>query len=63
MLVGHVKEPWMETPGNLVAHIRIGPSYHTRKEVETAVTCGEWMAKQIGPFLSLGCAQDSVVSL
>ena len=33
MAVGHVKEAWMEVPGNLVAHIRVGPSYHLRKEV------------------------------
>lgn len=33
MVVGHVKEGWMEGPGNLVAHIRVGPSYHIRKEV------------------------------
>ena len=32
MAVGHVKEAWMEVPGNLVAHIRVGPSYHQRKE-------------------------------
>jgi hypothetical protein len=33
MAVGHVKEAWMEVPGNLVAHIKVGPSYHLRKEV------------------------------
>ena len=33
MAVGHVKESWMEVPGNLVAHIKVGPSYHLRKEV------------------------------
>ena len=33
MAVGHVKEAWMEVPGNLVAHIRVGLSYHLRKEV------------------------------
>ena len=33
MAVGHVKETWMEVPGNLVAHIKVGPSYHLRKEV------------------------------
>lgn len=33
MAVGHVKEAWMEVPGNLVAHIRVGSSYHLRKEV------------------------------
>ena len=32
MAVGHVKEAWMEVPGNLVAHIKVGPSYHRRKE-------------------------------
>lgn len=35
MAVGHVKEAWMEVPGNLVAHIKVGPSYHLRKEVST----------------------------
>ena len=33
MAVGHVKEAWMEVPGNLVAHIKVGSSYHLRKEV------------------------------
>ena len=33
MVVSHVKEPWMEAQGNLVAHIKVGPSYHLRKEV------------------------------
>ena len=33
MVVSHVREPWMETQGNLVAHIRVGPTYHGRKEV------------------------------
>ena len=33
MVVGHVREPWMEMPGNLVTHIKVGPSYHMRKEV------------------------------
>ena len=33
MAVGHVKEAWMEVPGNLVAHIKVGPSFHLRKEV------------------------------
>ena len=54
MAVGHVKEAWMEVPGNLVAHIKVGPSYHLRKEVSGAyyfpqiipcddhVTCRVW---------------------
>ena len=33
MAVGHVKEAWVEVPGNLVAHIKVRPSYHLRKEV------------------------------
>ncbi len=33
MVVGHVREPWMEAPGNLIAHIRVGPSYHKMKEL------------------------------
>lgn len=33
MVVSYVKEPWMEAQGNLVAHIRVGPTYHQRKEV------------------------------
>ena len=33
MVVAHVKEGWMEAPGNLVAHIRVSPFYHTRKQV------------------------------
>lgn len=36
MAVGHVKEAWMEVPGNLVAHIKVGPSYHLRKEVSSS---------------------------
>ena len=36
MIVCHVKESWMEHHGNLVAHIKVGPSYHLRKEVRTA---------------------------
>lgn len=32
-VVSHVKEPWMETHGNLVAHVRVGSTYHMRKEV------------------------------
>ena len=37
MAVGHVKEAWMEVPGNLVAHIRVGPSYHQRKEARHCI--------------------------
>ena len=33
MVVCHVRESWMESLGNLVAHIKVGPSYHLRKEV------------------------------
>ena len=33
MTVSHVKETWMETPGNLVTHIQVGSTYHLRKEV------------------------------
>ncbi len=33
MVVGHVREPWMDSPGNLIAHINVGPSYHLMKEV------------------------------
>lgn len=33
MVVCHVRESWMESQGNLVAHIKVGPSYHLRKEV------------------------------
>ena len=33
MVVAHVKEGWMEAPGNLVAHIRVSPFYHERKKV------------------------------
>ena len=33
MVVALVKEGWMEAPGNLVAHIRVSPFYHTRKQV------------------------------
>ncbi len=33
MAVSHVKEPWMESSGNLVAHINVGDNYHSRKEV------------------------------
>ena len=33
MAVVHIKEAWMEVPGNLVAHIKVGPSYHLRKEI------------------------------
>ena len=33
MVVCHVKEPWMEPQGNLVAHVKVGSSYHLRKEV------------------------------
>ena len=33
MVVCHVRESWIETAGNLIAHIRVGPSYHLRKEV------------------------------
>ena len=33
MIVSHVREPWMETAGNLVAHIKVGPTYHHRKKV------------------------------
>lgn len=36
MAVGHVKEAWMEVPGNLVVHIKVGPSYHLRKEARFA---------------------------
>ncbi|XP_064403711.1 PAN2-PAN3 deadenylation complex catalytic subunit PAN2-like isoform X2 [Halichondria panicea] len=32
MAVSHVKEPWMESSGNLVAHINVGDNYHSRKE-------------------------------
>lgn len=46
MAVGHVKEAWMEGPGNLVAHIRVGPSYHIRKEVR-------WQQKYAYPMLYL----------
>jgi len=35
MVVCHVRESWMECHGNLVAHIKVGPSYHLRKEVST----------------------------
>lgn len=33
MVVAHVNEGWMEVPGNLVAHIRVSPFYHIRKQV------------------------------
>jgi PAB-dependent poly(A)-specific ribonuclease subunit 2 len=33
MVVAHVKEGWMEAPGNLVAHIRVSPFYHNRKQI------------------------------
>ena len=33
MVVAHVRESWMEVPGNLVAHIRVPPFYHQRKKV------------------------------
>ncbi len=33
MAVSHVKETWMESSGNLVAHINVGDNYHSRKEV------------------------------
>ena len=33
MVVAHVREGWMEVPGNLVAHIRVSPFYHERKKV------------------------------
>jgi PAB-dependent poly(A)-specific ribonuclease subunit 2 len=33
MVVAHVKEGWMEAPGNLVAHIRVSPFYHERKKI------------------------------
>ena len=33
MVVGHVREGWMDTPGNLITHIRVAPSYHIRKGV------------------------------
>lgn len=35
MVVAHVRESWMEAPGNLVAHIRVSPFYHARKQVTT----------------------------
>ena len=35
MVVAHVNEGWMEVPGNLVAHIRVSPFYHARKQVHT----------------------------
>jgi PAB-dependent poly(A)-specific ribonuclease subunit 2 len=33
MVVAHVREGWMEAPGNLVAHIRVSPFYHNRKQI------------------------------
>ena len=41
MVVCHVRESWMETAGNLIAHVRVGPSYHLRKEVR-----GSWLGNQ-----------------
>lgn len=38
MVVAHVRESWMEAPGNLVAHIRVSPFYHARKQVTTLCT-------------------------
>ena len=36
MVVSYVKGP-METRGNLVAHIKVGSTYHMRKEVRGVV--------------------------
>ena len=33
MVVAHVREGWMDAPGNLVVHIRVSPFYHRRKKV------------------------------
>ena len=39
MVVAHVREGWMEAPGNLVAHIRVSPFYHNRKQVQQPCRC------------------------
>ena len=39
MVVSHVKESWMEGPGNLVAHIRPAPAYYRLKDIQVAWLC------------------------